>query len=397
MDETGSKHIVKVPLRMLAECEGIIAKEVTTPEGAVILPSGIEIGLFEASLDLLISKMESVGITHVYLYLPSYIAEQDIDEIIERVYVDGDSLISREKTKTVIKKVDSLFRNIKEEEITSEVVTSLAGMGEDLTKDLLRNPSVAFSLCKVQDADEYTFVHSFNVAILGGFLANRLYPGRKEFIDKIVIGGLLHDMGKAKIPSEILNKPGKLTSQEMQVMQRHPALGVALALQSGISDPDIVSVIGGHHEKWSGKGYPKGLRGTEIPEVARVAAVTDVFDALTAKRVYKNPMSSRNAISIILKDAGLHFDLKVARELLVSLGLYPPGSVVRLSDERIGIVVSGGGKDLVRPLVLIQNLVRKAGSAPEFVDLRQSQDIRITEYLGHSEKRDVGLELGKKA
>jgi HD-GYP domain-containing protein (c-di-GMP phosphodiesterase class II) len=202
------------------------------------------------------------------------------------------------------------------------------------------------------------------------------------------MGGLLHDMGKAKIPLNILHKPGPLSVTEFNVMKKHPNYGVAMALKIGIHDPVIIAVIGGHHEKWSGKGYPKGRKGLEIPEPARISAVADVFDALTAKRVYKNSMSSRNAITMILKDSGVHFDAKVARELLVSLGLYPPGSIVALSDGRVGFVVSGGGKDLVRPVILIKD--EKENGVPVFIDLKNERNVCITQYIGHNEKRDLG-------
>ena len=388
--DAGSGPIIKVPVRNLAGCEGVIAKEVTTPNGVVILPAGVDITLFEASLGVMIDKMESFGITYVYLHAPQQLSDGDIDEIIAKVYTDGDSLISKDKARDVVKGVDALFHNVSQEDASPEIVRSLAGMGHELTEDLLRNPSVAFSLGKVKDADEYTFVHSFNVAVLSGYLANRLRPGNRDFLEKIVFGSLLHDMGKAKIPLEILNKPGPLDKAELNEMQRHPTMGVTLALQSGVSDPDILAIIGGHHEKWSGLGYPKRRSGLEIPEMARIAAVADVFDALTAKRVYKNAMSSRNAITLILKDAGVHFDAKVARELLVSLGLYPPGSIVALSDGRIGIVVSGGGKDLVRPIVILKNPGKDPSAPPVFIDLKNAGDLCIAQYLGHGDKREIG-------
>ena len=258
----------------------------------------------------------------------------------------------------------------------------------------MKQPSVAFSLGRVREADEYTFVHSFNVAVLTGFLANKLFPDNKEFLQKMITGGLLHDMGKAKISPAVLNKPGALSQEEFKEMKRHPVLGMTLAINSGIRDEEILAVIGCHHEKWSGKGYPMGRRGMDIPLSARITAVADVFDALTAKRVYKNPMSSRNAISIILKDAGAHFDLSIARELLVSLGLYPPGSIVSLSDGRTGIVVSGSGKDLIRPVVMIRNSHKKdASNAPTFIDLKSAGGLRISSYLGQAEKRELGYEL----
>jgi HD-GYP domain-containing protein (c-di-GMP phosphodiesterase class II) len=323
------------------------------------------------------------------------LSESDINQIIEKVYSDGSELISKEKAVTVIKGVGNMFQNIRDEDISTEISTAMANMSADLTEDLIRNPQVAFSLGKVQDADEYTFVHSFNVAVLTGFLTNRLYPNNRDFLQSVILGSLLHDMGKAKIPIEILNKPGPLTSEEFEEMKRHPNLGMSLALKSGVTDPVIINIIGGHHEKWSGKGYPKGRKGTEIPEAARIAAVADVFDALTAKRVYKSSMSSRNALTLILKDSGVHFDAKVTRELLVSLGLYPPGSIVALSDGRVGFVVSGGGKDLVRPVILLQKKDKSGDDSdvPTFLDLKSTNDICIAKYLGHGEKRDLGYNI----
>jgi putative nucleotidyltransferase with HDIG domain len=346
-------------------------------------------------MGLIIKKLEHEGIEHVYLRVPQDLSESDVNNIIERIYSDGSELISKEKAANVIKSVGNMFRNVREGDISADITTTASNMSLDLTEDLVRNPQVAFSLGKVQEADEYTFVHSFNVAVLTGYLVNRMYPDDREYLQRAIMGSLLHDMGKARIPLEILNKPGPLSNDEFDIMKKHPNLGVAMALKSGIRDPLIIDIIGGHHEKWSGKGYPKGLKALEIPEPARVAAVSDVFDALTAKRVYKSSMSSRNALTMILKDSGAHFDSRVARELLVSLGLYPPGSIVALSDGRVGFVVSGGGKDLVRPVILIQEKDKDSNDAaiPVFLDLKTANDVCIAQYLGHSDKRDINYKV----
>lgn len=385
-------NILKIPVQMLAESEGIIARNVVTPDGTVILPAGVEIALFESAIDVLIRRMIDMGIEWVYINAPQQLSEEEIESIIERVYSDDGAIISKERARDVVKHVDTVFTNLREEdEIKPEMVTALSNLGSDLTKDLLKNPSVAFSLGKVLDADEYTFVHSFNVAVLSGYLANRLYPGKAAMLEKIVLGSLMHDIGKAGIPLSVLNKPGPLNSHEFREMKRHPVLGVKMAIQAGVNDEDILSVIGGHHEKWSGSGYPKGKSGNTIAEPARIAAVSDVFDALTARRVYKEPMSSRNAITMILKDAGIHFDPRIAREMLVSIGLYPPGSLVALSSGQVGIVVSGGGKDLVRPIVMIKPPKNDDTTGLHFIDLKHSTNVGIAKYLGHSEKRNLDL------
>ncbi|MDR1510569.1 MAG: HD-GYP domain-containing protein [Synergistaceae bacterium] len=386
---------IKVPVDRLIDTQGIVVGDITSKKGAVILPAGVDISLFDSSIEVIIKKLKQEGIIHVHLRVPQQLSESDINNIIERVYSDGSELISKEKAVTVIQNVGNMFRHVREGDISAEITTTASSMSADLTEDLIRNPQVAFSLGKVQEADEYTFVHSFNVAVLTGYLTNRLHPNDRDYLQRVIMGSLLHDMGKARIPLEILNKPGPLSNDEFDVMKKHPNLGVAMALKSGIKDPLIIDIIGGHHEKWSGKGYPKGLKALEIPESARLAAVSDVFDALTAKRVYKSSMSSRNALTMILKDSGAHFDARVARELLVSLGLYPPGSIVALSDGRVGFVVSGGGKDLVRPVILIQEK-DKAGQdtdVPVFLDLKTTNNICIAHYLGHSDKRSLDYKV----
>jgi len=384
--------VIKTSLDALSQSHGIVARDVKTKKGAVLLPTGVDITIFAKAMKTITAQMRREGIEHVYLRVRQEISDSDVNRLIERIYSDGSEMISKEKAATIIKGISDMFRHIHEDKITPEMIDTVSNMSEDLTEDLVRNPRVAFSLGKVREADEYTFVHSFNMAVLTGYLASKLHPGDRENLQRIVMGGLLHDIGKAKVPIEILNKPGPLSPEEFTVMKKHTGLGMEMALKTGVKDPVIIDVIGGHHEKWSGKGYPKGRKGTDIPEAARISAVADVFDALTAKRVYKNSMSSRNAITIILKDSGVHFDAKIARELLMSLGLYPPGSIVILSDGRRGVVVSGGGNDLIRPVILLQeDLKGKSDSKiPTFIDLKKTSNVCIAQYIGHIEKRDLG-------
>ncbi len=387
--------IIKIPVEKLDLYEGVFCNDIIGKNGAMLLPAGVDLSLVESSLDTMISMMKEHGINEVYIRTKPQFSEEDIEEIFDRIYTEDNPLISKEKARDIVKQVDTLFNAVRKQDFEPGMLTPLTNMGVSLTEEILRDPSLSLSLGKVHNADEYTFVHSFNVAVLTGYLTNRLHHGDRDCLQRVVIGSLLHDMGKAQIPIEILNKPGALTSEEFAVMKTHPDLGVEMARENGITAPDVLEVIHSHHEKWSGKGYPEGSKGSEISEVARIAAVADVFDALTAKRVYKEPMSSREALTLIMKDAGGHFDTKVARELLVSLGLYPPGSIVSLSDGNIGLVVSNGGQDLVRPVLMLKEskAAKKKNAAPTFLDLKTTTDLHIVQYLGHGDKRDLGLPL----
>lgn len=393
-DKLEENNILSIPVDKMDSFEGIVSNDIVGRDGAVILPAGVDLSLLEFSIDTTIKRLKAQGIEEIRIRQRPQFSEHDIEEIFEKVYSDTAPLVSKEKAREVVKQVDTLFDSVRKQEFEPEMIMSLANTGESLTKEILRNPSVALSLGKVHDADEYTFVHSFNVAVLTGYLTNRLHPTDLEYTHRVVVGSLLHDIGKARIPIEILNKPGPLDADEFAEMRKHPRLGIEMATSGGINDEDILEVIVGHHEKWSGKGYPSGRKGLEISEPARIAAVADVFDALTARRVYKRPMPSRDAITLIMKDAGGHFDTRIARELLINIGLYPPGSIVLLSDHRIAFVVSSGGKDLVRPILMfLRERSVKTGllPSPEFIDLKTSKDLCILKYLGHRDKRGLGL------
>ncbi|NLG95272.1 MAG: HD-GYP domain-containing protein, partial [Acetomicrobium flavidum] len=242
-------------------------------------------------------------------------------------------------------------------------------------------------LAKVKEKDEYTFVHSLNVALLSGFLARRLQGNDKSLIEDVVIGGLLHDVGKAKIPLEILNKPGPLTDEEYAVMKQHPVLGLEMLNEAGINEETILSVTSYHHERMDGKGYPCQLRGNFIPFVARIAAVADVFDAVTTSRVYRTAESLYFAVSLIIKETNKHFDPKVARELISALGLYPPGTVVELSDGSTAVVISSNPGDLLRPVVLL--LYDSEGNPiaqSHPIDLKEAPNLYIKRVTGNFNK-----------
>ncbi|MDD3514000.1 MAG: HD-GYP domain-containing protein, partial [Synergistaceae bacterium] len=144
----------------------------------------------------------------------------------------------------------------------------------------------------------------------------------------------------------------------------------------------VLSVVRNHHDRWGGHGYPDSLQKNSIPLFARIVAVADVFDALTAKRVYKNPLSSREAVSMILESSENDFDKGVVRELLLSVGLYPAGTLVELSDFSVGVVVGARNTDLFRPQVSV-TIDGKGRRAPEgtIVDLGLQQDLFVRRAL----------------
>ncbi|WP_276352966.1 HD-GYP domain-containing protein [Cohnella caldifontis] len=161
-------------------------------------------------------------------------------------------------------------------------------------------------IAATETKDEYTAGHNYRVAMYGLQLATamNLDPERLRALTR---GGLIHDVGKIRVPGEILNKPGKLTAEERVVIEQHPAIGYEMCKYTGFMTEEL-SVIRHHHEKWDGTGYPDKLKGTEISLLARILAIADVYDALTSRRSYREPWPHERAMQVIVEGSGTHFD-----------------------------------------------------------------------------------------
>lgn len=239
------------------------------------------------------------------------------------------------------------------------------------------------------DFDSYTIGHSVRVAALGALIARQL-GWSIELQGEIATAGLLHDLGKGKVPDEILFKAGRLSDDEMQIMEKHSVVGVKVLLANGETSPIVLSAAYCHHIKESGQGYPVMPSWFKRSSAAALVHVCDVFEALTAARPYKNPMCPRKAYEIMMKDKGA-FQPRMLAALIRTLGLYPPGSEVMLSDQRRAVVVAKGiNPDL--PLVRVTHdesgnpITRKDQPA---IHLDKEPEIRVDDFLA------VGLQANE--
>ena len=251
--------------------------------------------------------------------------------------------------------------------LSPKAVEELANVADLIAKEVHDSPDVALHLADMMGADKYLLQHVVDVTALGTVLAKRLFrergwvdhtgKRRRDSIDprlsKIALGLLLHDIGKLAIPDEILQKPGALNDGEWALVRQHPSLGADM-LGEHLSFL-VRAVVKQHHERWDGSGYPDGLEGEGIHQFARIAAVADVYDAVTSDRVYRGAMKPHEGVGIIEQGEGTDFDPEVVAIFSKVVMPYPPGSEITLADGREGLVIDVDPRAPYEPTVRVMN------------------------------------------
>lgn len=232
--------------------------------------------------------------------------------------------------------------------VNTEQMVSLV---EDISESVLRSPSTLVSLARLKTKDDYTYLHSVAVCALMVALGRQLGLPEPQ-LREAGLAGLLHDLGKAAIPLDVLNKPGRLTDEEFALIKHHPRAGHDMLKEAGVTAEAALDVCLHHHERFDGKGYPEGLSGTAISLQARMGAVCDVYDAITSNRPYKagwDPADSVRRMAQWTKEG--HFDERVFQAFVKSIGIYPTGSLVKLQSGRLAVVLDQGETSLLTPRV----------------------------------------------
>lgn len=225
-------------------------------------------------------------------------------------------------------------------------------MVEEITDSVSRNPGALISLARLKTVDDYTYMHSVAVCAMMVALSKQL--GQDAEQTRLAgLAGLMHDLGKAMMPMDVLNKPGKLTDAEFSIIKTHPVEGHRLLLTGQNVGDVVLDVCLHHHEKTDGSGYPKGLKDSEISVFAKMGAVCDVYDAITSNRPYKVGWDPAESLRKMAEWSNGHFDGKIFQAFVKSLGIYPIGSLVRLTSGRLGVVIDQTGKSLTMPVVKV--------------------------------------------
>ena len=309
-----------------------------------------------------ISKLMSIGISG------AFIRDGVGDDFELKTLLRDD-----EKIKAVLEIKDvfdnSLSGNAK---VTDFEVQKVQDVANNLVESIMTNEGVRIGIGDLKSYDDYLYFHSLSVAVVSIAIGTemKLPP---EQLRKLGLAALLHDIGKTNISKEIINKPGTLTSAEFEEIKKHPKLGAEHLRESVLIDDDIILAVECHHERWDGSGYPYKLSGKVIPLFARIIAVADVYDALTSNRPYREPNQPNDAFEYIIGSAHVYFDGAVVDAFLRKIEPYPIGSVVRLSNGEVGIVINTFDELPLRPTVKII----KSGAVYDLQDVIRYRNLTI--------------------
>lgn len=254
-----------------------------------------------------------------------------------------------------------------------------SALATQITESVIRNPDALISMARLKTADDYTYMHSVAVSALMVALAKQL-GFDDENLHRAAMAGLLHDIGKAHSNLEILNKPGSLTDAEFAHMKHHPIAGYEL-LRHSVQDQEVLDACRHHHERLDGTGYPDGLKGEQIGQLARMNTICDVYDAITSDRPYKKGWSPAIAIQHMAKWRGNHLDAHLFGAFVKTLGVYPIGSLVRLSNGELAVVYAPCKDNLLCPKVVrFYDTSRHCLTAPPVrTDLSLTPDLTIVQ------------------
>ena len=258
------------------------------------------------------------------------------------------------------------------QKLTTDQVLILA---DEITESVFRNEYAITILTRIRQQSNYQWEHAINTAILiCGF---GLYLGfKKSIVKQITLGALFHDIGLARVPQAILEKPSTLTENEMSVVKKHISWGLEIGKRDNILNNVIIDMMVNHHERLDGSGYPRGLDESKLSKLAKMTAIVDVYDAMTGDRSYQKGISPMAAMRHLLSNKD-KFDQELVQQFIKYTGVYPVGSLVELSNEKLAIVTEGNRKEPLKPkLKMVYSTKLNGLITPKSYDL-QEQDTTI--------------------
>lgn len=290
--------------------------------------------------------------------------------------IETQSALSTTLKNNAVKAVKTVFSQLKTNTAPNVPIYQLKMVAEEIVDEITQNNNAVINMIDLKVFDDYTYYHSVNVAALSIFIGVASGYSKKNLC-MLGLGALLHDIGKIFVPKEILDKPGRLTQDELEEIRKHSWLGSDYLSDQWEVPVEANMAVLTHHEYYDGTGYPRGLKGDEIPRFGKIVAVSDVFDALTSDRPYRKAISPSEAIEFVMGGSGMQFDPKVVKVFLKKIIPYPLGTCVNLSNGKTGIVVKNYENYGMRPQV---RLISSQGG--EIYDLCNDRDLLNVTIVG---------------
>ncbi len=338
-----------------------LAKPLYSAEGTILLHAGIELN------ERFVNRIKELDVSYLYI-------EDDLTQDI-----DIPDVISE---KTRVEAVVSAKNIIDQIKVGKGVDAGQAKkVANTLVDELAKNQNVLLNFTDLRTCNDYLFNHSVSVAVLSIMAGIKLGYDELRLRD-LGVGALLHDVGQTQVSKEILNKKSRLTPEESKEVRKHPVLGFEILRKN----PDI-SLISAHcafqhHERFDGTGYPRGLKGKEINQSAHIVAIADVFDALTSDSPYRKALSVHEALTIIGRYGNSYFDNELIQIFTDNIAMYPIGTVVRLNNNQIGVVVDISRESMNRPVIrIIIDENRKALTSLIEIDLSKNTQLYIADVV----------------
>ncbi len=266
---------------------------------------------------------------------------------------------------------------------------------DEINQSVSRNPEAFLNISRLKNKDDYTYLHSVAVCALMIALGKQLGLSEQDIKDA-GMAGLLHDVGKMMIPDEVLNKPGKLTDEEFEIIKNHPRRGWEVLSASPGANSVALDVVLHHHERVDGTGYPEKISGDALTLVARMGAVCDVYDALTSNRCYKAGWEPSEALRKMAEWRNGHFDERIFHAFVKTIGIYPTGTLVKLKSGKLAVVIEQSEKGLLTPMVkAFFSTKSNEPIMPETIDLSKSPEaianVEVAEKWNFDLKQFTGL------
>ncbi|GHT00148.1 phosphohydrolase [Synergistales bacterium] len=354
-----------VALDELLSVEGIVAEDILSKNGPVLLPAGVSLSALREAEPEIVALLAKHHITHVRVRSVPDITAGEFRTALRKL-VPAVNELNPMLTQLAVSQLGAIYQSIEDRRTRERGIKTMLAIASRLPREIRKTSSITLSMVDSNEREgERDYIHAVNTALLAGYIAQRVFPIWPAFVESCVMGGFFHDIGKAfmaELPSAASSQPSQPSQPrrnknvlpgEAKIYNLHTLLGEALLRDVGVNDAYILSAVRSHHEKWNGQGSPDRLSGENIPVAGRIVAVANAFENLTSSLLIDDPRRANKAISTMISLTNSDFDRRIVGALLASIGLYPPGAVVLLSDGRIGIVLETKEHNLLCPRVLV--------------------------------------------